>query len=219
MNTRGLWRTGAGSVLAFWASGCIATGQYKFLVPSAPGAATEIRSNDYRVIPVWRSPDTVLLEPPNGPGLAVRACNREEIEGITLGPFLPVIPWPPSVVRAYNQTPSPPLIVAIDIGTASLTFDLSKVTLTTEAAERVLPIAFSASQNGEVCARAPEAPVPKQPVRITGPAVVELRFDLAEIPPAATLQIAGMDCGRGPVELPPIALHRGSAWILYPLSS
>jgi hypothetical protein len=201
------------------AAGCIATGQYKFLVPSAPGATAEIGYTDYHVVNVWESPDTVHFDPPNGAGLAVRACNREEVVAITVGPFIPVIPWPPSVVDALRVKPVPPLIVSIGIGTTSMTFDLSKVTLVTNAAERLAPVGFAAKYDGDMCALAPDAPLPEQPIHINGPSVVELRFDLPEIPPTAMLQVAGMDCGRGPVELPPIELHRASDWILYPFNT
>jgi len=212
--------TGEAAGLAVLAAtcGCIATGQYKFLVPSAPGAIQEIDYNDYHVVTVFRSPDTVRLQPVNGSELHVRACNREEVVGITVGPFLPVIPWPPSVVHAFTVEPHPPLVVVVAIGMSSLTFDLSQVAVITPEDQRITAAAFGTTDHA-ACVRVPETPLPAEPLRISGPTMVELRFDMPAIPSTLSLEIGGMDCGAGRVDVPTIELRHGHEWILYPFNS
>lgn len=201
-------------------TGCVATGQYKFLEADAPGAVRENGYQNYRLIIVSRSPDQVRLAAQPGMDLVVRACNREEVSPVTVGPFIPVIPWPPGIVSALTAAPDPPLVVSINFAAGvGYGFDPAKVMVHTPAGT-FAPRAFGARENGALCTPRPDGPLPEQPLYVRGPITVTLRFDLPGIPAQAfSLEIGGVQAGSATVEVPPIQLRRGSEWILYPFSS
>jgi hypothetical protein len=201
--------------------GCIATGQYKFLEADAPGAVREIGFQDYRRIIVLRSPDQVRLEPQPGMQLVVRACNRESVAAVTVGPFIPIIPWPPSIVLAWTTTPPPPLLVSIDFAAGvGFSFDPAQVTVRTREGSIFRPAAFAVQSNRGPCSFAPHGPLPAQPLYVRGPLAVMLQFDLRDLPAQPfVVEIGGISSGGVTVEVPPITLKHGSEWILYPFSS
>jgi hypothetical protein len=200
--------------------GCVATGQYKFLEPDAPGAVRESGYSNYRVIIVWRSPDQVRLAPLPGMDLVVRACNRTEVKPVTVAPFIPIIPWPPGIVKAFTAVPDLPLVVSINFASGvGYGFDPAKVMVHTPAGS-FAPRAFAMRENGALCSPRPDGPLPDEPLYVRGPITVTLEFELPAIPEQAfSLEIGGVQAGSAAVAVPPIRLRRGSEWILYPFSS
>jgi hypothetical protein len=203
-------------LLLVFGGGCIATGQYKYLAPDAPGATREAGFQNFQVIRRGGAPDQIRLHPQPGLALLVRACNREEVRAVTVAPFIPIIPWPPSIYWALTTAPEPPLVISMSFAEGvGYTFDPTRVTVRL-AQDRFTASAYAARSGTDVCTFDANGPLPAQPLAIRGALTIALQFDIPVIPvEPLLLEIGGLQAGTTAVEIAPVTFHRDSQWIFY----
>jgi hypothetical protein len=95
-----------GAALVILATGCADIEAIRFSSPHYPGAHTAPFSS--RDAESLRTPtDFVTIHVPDGFNVTVHASNRQS-KVIAVGVLVPVVPWPPGILRLVRPLPAPP---------------------------------------------------------------------------------------------------------------
>ena len=221
-----------GAALVTLAAGCTGIEAVRFSSPRYPGAHTK-PFGSFEAIPLRTPTDAVTIHVPDGLDVTVQAANRQPKE-IALGVGLPVVPWPPGILRLVRPLPAPtPLDVWLTVGPpagadwlragppAGAEFDLTRVLVIEPDGTSSSP----SSVEGELCDERKRADcnvtsdLPSLAVArlsIERSVVLVLSFPVEASPERSfALRVDGLASGGVPIAPLDIRFEPATAWVMF----
>jgi len=218
-----------GAALVILATGCAEIEAVRFSSPRYPGAHTEPFA--WRDAMLLRAPtDAVTIHVPDGFDVTVQASNRQP-EAIAVGVVVPMVPWPPGILRLVRPSAAPPpLQIWLTVGPAAgAEFDLTRVLLIAADGASTSP----SSVEGKLCDERDSARGPGKTGRdcnvtshlpslavarlsIERSVVLVLSFPVEASPERSfTLRVDGLASGGVPIAPLDIRFEPATAWVMF----
>ena len=210
-----------GAALVTLAAGCTEIEAVRFSSPRYPGAHTK-PFGSFEAIPLRTPTDAVTIHVPDGLDVTVQAANRQPKE-IALGVGLPVVPWPPGILRLVRPSAAPPpLQIWLTVGPAAgAEFDLTRVLLIAADGASTSP----SSVEGKLCDERKRADcnvtsdLPSLAVArlsIERSVVLVLSFPVEASPERSfALRVDGLASGGVPIAPLDIRFEPATAWVMF----
>jgi len=218
-----------GVALVRLATGCTEIAAVRFSSPRYPGAHTKPFGWG-QAIPLRTPSDPVTIHVPDGLDVTVQAANRQPKE-IAVGVGLPVVPWPPGILRLVRPSAAPPpLQIWLTVGPAAgAEFDLTRVLLIAADGASTSP----SSVEGKLCDERDSARGPGKTGRdcnvtsnlpslavarlsIERSVVLVLSFPVEASPERSfALRVDGLASGGVPIAPLDIRFEPATAWVMF----
>ena len=210
-----------GAALVTLAAGCTEIEAVRFSSPRYPGAHTK-PFGSFEAIPLRTPTDAVTIHVPDGFDVTVQASNRQP-EAIAVGVVVPMVPWPPGILRLVRPSAAPPpLQIWLTVGPAAgAEFDLTRVLLIAADGASTSP----SSVEGKLCDERKHADcnvtsnLPSLAVArlsIERSVVLVLSFPVEASPERSfALRVDGLASGGVPIAPLDIRFEPATAWVMF----